>query len=122
MAPTPAPNTEEHYPPARGRVYMIQEGRPSKKKEDAGTLQTYAGEKFLVIEPYYLYDSEVSITFSQKDHPPAIPRPGHAPLVLKAQIGGYEMPRVFMDGGSSMNIILSNALRKMSIPRSVWKS
>ena len=57
----------------------------------------------------------------QRDHPAAIPRPGHAPLVLKAQIGSYDMPRVFMDGGSSMNIVFSDTLRKMSIPRSVWK-
>src|ERR1041385_3924235 len=72
-------------------------------------------------EPYYLCDSEVSITFSQRDHPPAIPRPGHTPLVLEAQIGGYDVSRVFMDGGSSMNIIFSNTLHKIQIPPSVLK-
>ena len=72
---------------------MIQEGRPSKKKEEARTLQTYMATRLQVKEPYYLRDSEVNITFSQRDHPPAIPRPGHAPLVLEAQIGGYDMSR-----------------------------
>src|SRR3954470_24523185 len=43
------------------------------------------------------------------------------PLVLKGQIGGYETSRVFMYGGSSMNIIFADTLRQMSIPRSVWK-
>ena len=43
------------------------------------------------------------------------------PLVLDAQIGGYDMDRVFMDGGSSMNIIFASTLQKMLIPRSVWK-
>src|SRR3954467_694647 len=64
---------------------------------------------------------ETSITFSQSDHPPIVPRPGHAPLVLDAQTGGYDMDRIFMDGGSNMNIIFVNTLRKMPIPRSVWK-
>ena len=36
-APTPTLDREEAYPPARGWVYMIQEGRPSKKKEEANT-------------------------------------------------------------------------------------
>src|SRR4051812_16367345 len=85
--PRQEPNTEDHYPPARGKICMIQEGHSSKEKEEAKTLQTYTAAT--IKEHYYLCDSEVSITFSQKDHPLAIPRPGHAPLVLKDQIGGY---------------------------------
>src|ERR1041384_5039958 len=50
-----------------------------------------------------------------------VPRLGHAPLVLDAQVGGYDMDRVFMDGGSSLNIIFVSTLQKMMIPRSVWK-
>src|ERR1043165_9710389 len=73
------------------------------------------------VEVYQLHDAETSITFSQDDHLPAVPRPGHAPLVLNAQIGGYDMDRVFMDGGSSMNIIFASTLQNMLIPRSVWK-
>ena len=31
------------------------------------------------------------------------------------------MDRIFMDGGSSLNIIFVSTLHKMLIPRSVWK-
>src|SRR4051812_30340929 len=100
---------------------MIQEGRVSQAQRDAYTLQARAAENLNTVEVYQLHGAETSITFSQNDHPPAVPRPGHAPLVLDAQIGGYAMDRVFMDGGSSMNIIFVSTLHKMLIPRSVWK-
>src|SRR3954464_563296 len=100
---------------------MIQEGRVSQAQQDAYTLQARAAENLNTVEVYQLHDAETSITFSQNDHPPAVPRPGHAPLVLDAQIGGYEMDKIFMDGGSSLHIIFTSTLHKMLIPRSVWK-
>src|SRR4051812_47862423 len=100
---------------------MIQEGGHSKAKKDTYTLQAEAAEGLKITETYQLSGAETSITFSQSDHPPALPRPGHAPLVVEAQIGGYGMDRVFTDGGNSLNIIFSSTLRKMLIPRSVWK-
>src|SRR3954471_19213183 len=100
---------------------MIQEGRPSKAKQDAYTLHTRAAEGLKTTENYQLWGAETNITFSQSDHPPAVPRLGHAPLVLDTQIGGYDMQRVFMDGGRSLNIIFTNTLHNMLIPRSVWK-
>src|SRR3954470_8732906 len=106
---------------SHGRVCMIQEVRPSKVKHDAHTLHTRAAEGRKTADTYQLYGAETNITFSQSDHPLAIPRPGHTPLVLDAQIGGYDMDRVFMDGGSSLNIIFTSTLHKMLIPRSVWK-
>ena len=44
-----------------------------------------------------------------------MPRPGHAVLVLDAQIGGFEMSKVFMDGGSGLNLIFASTLRAMNI-------
>ena len=101
---------------------MIQEGKVPQARRDTYTLQARAAENLNTVEVYQLYGAETSITFSQNDHPPAVPRPGHAPLVLDAQVGGYDMDRVFMDGGSSMNILFTDTLRKMAIPRSVWKN
>src|ERR1041385_5351536 len=106
---------------SHGRACMIQEGRPSKAKQDAHILQTRAAEGLKTAETYQLYGRETNITFSKSDHPLAIPTPGHAPLVLDAQIRGYDMDIIFMDGGSSLNIIFASTLLKMLIPRSVWK-
>jgi hypothetical protein len=36
-------------------------------------------------------------------------------MVLKAQIGGYDVGRVFMDAGSSINLIYARTLKAMSI-------
>jgi hypothetical protein len=53
----------------------------------------------------------------QQSRPPKkkVPRPGHAPMVLKAQIGGYGIGRVFMDARSGINLIYARTLRAMSI-------
>src|SRR4051812_40235828 len=50
--------------------------------------------------------------FDRSDHP----RQGHASLVLEAQIGGFEMRRVFMDGCSGINMMFTSTLTAMRIP------
>jgi hypothetical protein len=37
-------------------------------------------------------------------------------LVLEAQIGGFTSKKVFMDGGSGLNVIYADTLRKIKIP------
>src|SRR3954463_11711578 len=100
---------------------MIQEGRVPQAQRDEYTMQARAAENTNIVEVYQLHDMKTSITFSQSDHPPVVPRLGHAPPILDAQIRGYDMDRVFMDGGSSLNIIFTSTLHKMLIPQSVWK-
>jgi hypothetical protein len=63
----------------------------------------------------YLYWSEQPIEFSREDHPIIVPRSGNAPLVLKAQIEGYNIDKVFMDAGSDINLIYAKTLRVMHI-------
>jgi hypothetical protein len=63
----------------------------------------------------YLHWSEQPIEFSRDDHPITVPRPGNASLVLKAQIGTYDVDRVFMDIGSRINLIYTKTLRAMHI-------
>src|SRR3954467_10891516 len=101
---------------------MIQEGRPSNRQQKQVTRQVFLAASSHSAVPEYLRGSETEITFSWEDHPPAIPRPGHAALVLKARIGNYDMSRVFMDGGSGINIIFTRTLEAMLIQSSTLKS
>jgi hypothetical protein len=101
---------------------MIQEGRPSNRQQKQVTRQVFLAASSHPAVPEYLRGSETEITFSREDHPPAIPRPGHAALVLEARIGNYDMSRVFMDGGSGINIIFTRTLEEMLIQRSALKS
>jgi hypothetical protein len=50
-----------------------------------------------------------------------VPRPGNAPLVLKAQIGGYDIDRVFMDAVSGINLIYVKTLWVMHISQEFLK-
>jgi hypothetical protein len=63
----------------------------------------------------YLYWSEQLIEFSREDHPIIVPRSGITPLVLKAQIEGYNVDKVFMDVGSGINLIYVKTLWVMHI-------
>ena len=108
------PEPAERYPEARGQMNMIQKGRPTNREQKLITRQVNMAVMAPPAVPEYLKGSETSITFSRADHAPAVVRPGHAPLVLDAQICGYAMSKVFMDGGSRINIIFADTLRKMN--------
>jgi hypothetical protein len=89
---------------------MIQPVPKSNKEEKSITRQV----NLVVTSPpattEYLHWSEQSIEFSRDDHPITVPRPRNAPLVLKAQIGTYDVDRVFMDAGSEINLIYAKTL------------
>src|SRR3954470_23217030 len=90
------PEEEEEYPATHGRIFMIQEGRPSNRQQKQVTRQVFLATTTPPAIPEFLRGSETDITFSRDDHPPAIPRPGHSALVLEAWIENYDMSRVFM--------------------------
>jgi hypothetical protein len=104
------------YIPSKGHITaMIQPVPKSNKEEKSITRQV----NLAVISPpastEYLHWSEQPIEFSREDHPIAVPRPGNAPLVLKAQIGAYDVDRIFMDAGSGINLRYAKTLRAMHI-------
>jgi hypothetical protein len=59
--------------------------------------------------------SEFPITFYRKDHWVHIPDPETYPLVVNPIVDGAFLPKTLIDGGSSMNIIFTEMLRKMDI-------
>jgi hypothetical protein len=94
---------------------MIQPVPKSNKEEKSITRQV----NLAVISPpatiEYLRWSEQPIEFNREDHPIIVPRPGDAPLVLKAQISAYDVDRIFMDAGSGINLIHAKTLKAMHI-------
>ena len=103
------------YPPPLGNMGMIQKGRPSKRNQKLISREVNMAVMSPPATPEYLNGSEQSITFSRADHPIQVPRLGHATLVLEAQVGRYVLSKIFMDGGSGINIIYASTLSRMKI-------
>jgi hypothetical protein len=95
---------------------MIHRGRPANRVQRKRGREVFHAEHAPPTSPEYLNWSEHPIGFDRSDHPPKIPRPGHHALVLEAQIGGFNSKKVFMDGGSSLNLIYADTLQKIKIP------
>jgi hypothetical protein len=57
--------------------------------------------------------SKFPITFARKDHWVHIPDPRTYPLVVNPIVDGAWLAKTLIDGGSSLNIIFTETLRKM---------
>lgn len=68
--------------------------------------------------PKYLKWSRTAITFDQSDHPTHVPTPGRQTLVVDPMVEGVQLRKVLMDGGSGLNIMYANTLKRMGIPMS----
>jgi hypothetical protein len=107
---------DDGYVPSKGHITaMIQLVPKSNKEEKSITRQVNLAINSPPATTEYLHWSEQPIEFSRDDHPITIPRPGNAPLVLKAQIGTYDVDGIFMDTGSGINLIYAKTLRAMHI-------
>jgi hypothetical protein len=94
---------------------MIQPVPKSKKERKSISRQVNLAISSPPASTKYLRWSDQPVRFSRADHPRKVPRPGYAPMVLKAQIGGYNIGRVFMDAGSGINLIYARTLKAMCI-------
>jgi hypothetical protein len=94
---------------------MIQLVPKSKKEQKSISRQVNLAISSSPATKEYLRWSDQLIRFSRADYPRKVPRPGHTPMVLKAQIGGYDSGRVFMDACSGINLTYARTLKAMSI-------
>jgi hypothetical protein len=100
------------YIPSKGDLAaMIQSVPKSNKDQKSISRQVNLTINSPPAHIEYLHWSEQPIEFSREDHPITVPRPGNTPLVLKAQVGGYDVDKVFMDAGSGINLIYAKTLR-----------
>jgi hypothetical protein len=107
---------DEGYVPSKGHITaMIQPVPKSNKEENSITRQVNLAVMSPPATTEYLHWSEQPIEFSREDHPITVPQPGNAPLVLKAQIGAYDVDRIFVDAGSGINLIYAKTLKAMHI-------
>jgi hypothetical protein len=94
---------------------MIQPVPKSKMERKSISRQVNLAISSPLATTEYLRWSDQPVRFSRADHPRKVPRPGHAPMVLKVQIGGYDVGQVFMDTGSGINLIYARTLKAMCI-------
>lgn len=113
LAATPANNGP--YIDTTGIVSMIQKGRPSNRAQKVISRQVYMAEKISPPTIEYLNWSAQDIGLTQAEHLPQVPRPGQSAMILPAVIAGFEVSRVLIDGGSSLNLMFADTLRKMNI-------
>jgi hypothetical protein len=84
----------------QAKVYisaMIQPIPKSKKEQKSISRKVNLAISSPPATTEYMRWSDQTVRFSREDHLRKVPRPGHTPMVLKAQIGGYNIGRVFME-------------------------
>ena len=111
-APHPPPYVD---PNSNGAVSMIQKARSSNRAQKVISRQVFMAEKMPPPTVEYLNWSGQDIRFTIADHPQQVPRPGQSALILPAVIAFFYVSRVFIDGGSSLNLMYADTLRKMNI-------
>jgi hypothetical protein len=86
---------------------------PSAKKEKAAWRELNAT---MPAVPQYLNWSEHPITWDRSDHPDHVPQnPGNYALVVNPIVQQCRLSKVLMDGGSSINILYLETLKRMHL-------
>ena len=93
-------------------VNMIYATHTAKRERKRALRDVYALEP---VAPKFNPWSSCPITFDRRDHPTSIRHGGFAALVLDPIIDGFHLTRVLMDGGSSLNLLYQDTVRKMGI-------
>ncbi|KAK1681565.1 hypothetical protein QYE76_042413 [Lolium multiflorum] len=111
----PGGNSRDDYQRSNEQQGDNRESRPSNRAQKVISRQVFMAEKMPPPTVEYLNWSGQDIGFTIADHPQQVPRPGQSALILPAVIAGFDVSRVFIDGGSSLNLMYADTLRKMNI-------
>jgi hypothetical protein len=108
--------SNQGYTQSKVHITVMIQPVPKSKKEQ----KNISRQVNLAISPSpatteYLRWSKQTVGFNRADHPRKVPRLGHTSMVLKAQIRGYDVGRVFMNAGSGINLIYARTLKAMNI-------
>src|SRR5918996_966639 len=106
-------------PPQVKMGNMIYATHIPKKEHKRALRDVYAMEP---VAPKFNPWSSCPITFDHRDHPTSTRHGGFAALVLDPIIDGFHLTRVLMDGGSSLNLLYQDTVRKMGIDPSRIKA
>jgi hypothetical protein len=96
-------------------MIMIHKIGVSRREMKKLTQEINLAEVTMANVPEFMDWFSQSILFNRADHPMSIPRPCHSDLVLEAQIGGFNMSKVFMYGGRGLNLIFASTVEAMGI-------
>src|SRR3954469_18834857 len=91
---------------------MIYATHIPKRERKRALRDVYAIEP---VAPKFNPWSSFPITFDQRDHLTSICHGGSAALVLDPIIDGFHLTRILMDGGSNLNMLYQDTVRKMGI-------
>ena len=103
---------QKGFPPQVWTVNMIYATHIPKRERKHALNDVYALEP---VAPKFNPWSSCPITFDRRDHPTSIRHGRFAALVLDPIIDGFHLTRVLMDGGSSLNLLYQDTMRKMGI-------
>ena len=108
------PESKEHHPRNASTVSTVFEtfaSNNARKRTLHNLAEVY---QVATINPW----SDTTITFNASDEPKF--RTARAPtaLVLSPIVDGFRLTKVLMDGGSGLNLIYEETLRKMEIDKS----
>ena len=103
--------TEEVSPQVK-TVNMIYATHIPKKERKRALRDVYAIEP---VAPKFNPWSSCPITFDRRDHPTSIRHGGSAALVLDPIIDGFHLTRVLMDGGSNLNLLYQDTVRRWAL-------
>src|SRR4051812_18383683 len=103
---------QKGFPPQVRMVNMIYATHIPKRERKHALRDVYTMEP---VAPKLNPWSSCPITFDRRDHPTSIRHGGYAALVLDPIVDGFHLTRVLMDGGSSLNLLYQDTVRKMGI-------